>query len=102
MPKLVIIRTNGSVESRSIDSPPDHTALQQAVGGWIEMIPLFNQYSDEPCVAFCDEEGKLKGKVKNERADKLWKSQLPYRSYPDHLVGDIAIVVGDRKFLGRM
>jgi hypothetical protein len=73
--------------------------LQEAVGGFIEVIPLFTMYKGRACVALCDEEGKIKGKPVNLQATRLWADQLKLATdYADDLlVGDIAIVYGGLK-----
>ena len=73
-------------------------------GGYIQMVPQFGMYQGRKCVVFCDEEGKLKGYPPNNRATELWAQSLgiqPFR-LGDHLVGDIAILLGDDEFLASL
>lgn len=87
--------------------------LTEAVGGHIEVVPHFNTFGYRgtvmKCVAFCNEEGKLNGLPVNPLANVLWERALnragnslypPAGKVPaDVLVGDIAIVFGDREFM---
>lgn len=73
--------------------------LQELVGGYIETVPHFKEYEGEKCVAFCDEEGKLKGHKINAEATKIWYNQpemvkLGDRRFQDYLVGVVVIVQG--------
>lgn len=76
---------------------PDNEWLKTRLhGGWLEVIPHFEQYGGRPCVAFCDEEGKLKGLAMNPKATYLWYACLaPEPFVPDHLHGPIVIVTAD-------
>lgn len=75
--------------------------LQKMVGGHIEVVPQFRTYSGEPCIVLCDEEGKLKGRPRNDTATEAWASSLGCRTWQlgDHLVGDIAILQGSHELL---
>ena len=91
--KLTILRTDGGFEIKPLKDPHDPDPIREAVGGPIELVPYFNSFRGEPCVAYCDEYGKVKGKPYNVTANLIWKRQ------DDVLVGDIAIVQGDRAFM---
>lgn len=101
------------------NKPPTLQFLQTAVGGYIEAVPGFDTYLPpdvseegfEACIAYCDEEGKLKGTPVNETATFLWdqalKRKRPYgiidpvtRRVSDVLLGPVIILVGSRRFLG--
>lgn len=71
-------------------------SLRGIVGGYIEIVPFFTTWQGEPCVVFCNENGKLDGLPVNRRATAIW-----WQLYPtsDHLVGDVAVVMGDEEFL---
>jgi hypothetical protein len=83
--------------------------LKDAVGGYIEVVPDFDTIIQDsqvrPCVAFCNEEGKLKQLPINIWAQTLWVQSLTRKygfnqSDPrDVLVGDICVVTGDAEFL---
>lgn len=96
MSKLITIKTDGSVTETDITAPPSLETLQEIVGGYIEAVPYFNSYGGEPCVAFCNEEGKLDGLPVNEVATAAWGEVLAkHGGLFDLLVGDIVIVTGD-------
>jgi hypothetical protein len=77
--------------------------LQKAVGGYIEQVPGFHCYLVEgvpmPCVALCNEEGKLHNLPLNEKATRLWRQQ--WRT-TDVLVGDVVVLYGDDKFMAAL
>lgn len=92
--QLIIIHTDGSRVQSAWETAPTLQELRKAIGGgFIEIIPNFNSYSGRPCVAFCDEEGKIKGLKVNEEASMLWKVNH------DYLVGPVAILIGDHATL---
>jgi hypothetical protein len=79
-------------------------------GGYLELIPGFTTVGYAgvvmTCVAFCDEDGKRKELAFNETATQIWQAALrrrtPLRVMPDHLVGDVVILFGDREFMGSL
>ena len=87
------------------------TMLQTAVGGYIEAVPHLKTYRDDdrgivPCVAFCNEDGKRPpGLPYNQRANLLWSAALSREQRgldspaPDHLVGTVVILFGDKEFM---
>lgn len=83
----------------------DLPAMQNAVGGYIEVVPGFTlfHYKDTTykCVMLCDEEGKLKGKPFNAVATELWHNQVKTNGYrtTDKLVGDIVIIFGAKEVM---
>lgn len=67
-------------------------AAQELVGGLVQIVPMFNRYLSRPCVVLCDEEGKVKGKDRNNRATLEWyKCTGPI---DDILVGNILVLQG--------
>jgi hypothetical protein len=98
---LIIVRP----ESRHIaieeaKEPPSLERLQQIVGGSIETVPYFDAIWGRKCVAFCNEEGKLKQLSINLAAQHLWVAVYPKPG--DILVGPIAILAGTPEFLRRI
>jgi len=109
------------IEQRTRD--PSLAFLQRTVGGYIEAIPHFSTISSKgvtvPCIAYCNEEGKLKGLPTNWVATMVWHDALKRieredgtRMFPrglldedgvarDVLTGPIIVVAGDREFLRR-
>ena len=95
---LIIIKVDGSTTKRTYEGrcvPLED--LNRAVGGYLEVVPFFNQFKDNRCIAFCDEDGRIKNYKINAFATALWHCQRP--DVQDHLVGDIAILWGDREFM---
>jgi hypothetical protein len=82
------------------DKVPTLAELQAAVGGYIETVPFFDKVEVDgkavPCIAFCNEEGKLQRLPVNDLATFLW-AQLGMQS--DFLVGPVCIIYGDEKLL---
>lgn len=93
---MTILRANGNKQQFVIDSAPSLETLQDAVGGYIEYIPMFDRYEDKPCIAYCNEEGKLQDFVVNAAATAIWRKSI---GTADVLVGDIVILTGDKDFM---
>jgi Domain of unknown function (DUF3846) len=106
MSYLISISPTGAILQNPIKDVPTLDDLQKIVGGYIEVIPFWNVYNDGtkllPCVAFCNEEGKLHGLPINNHAQVLWQGAVGDRMLTDHLVGTIAVVVGPRWFLNKL
>jgi hypothetical protein len=97
---LTIIQVGGAVSSQELTAPPALEALQGGVGGDIEIVPYFTRYDGKPCVAFCNEHGKLHLNLRvNSRASALWYAQEPRFLGRDILVGPIVIVTGDKQLM---
>ena len=96
--EMTIIRADGEVMGTPYGKPIPQQHFWDAVGGYTETVPYFTTYEGKQCVAFCDEEGKLKGKPLNAAAQTLWEAQWPVR-LADYLVGDVVIVTGDISFM---
>jgi hypothetical protein len=79
--KAVRIRVDGTVDE--IDG--GYESLSNAVDGWLEIAPT----PGSPFVMFCDEEGKIKRKPFNPRANLIADR---YRNWNDPLVGDVVLV----------
>lgn len=107
---MMTIPANGPLASVALAEPPALETLQQAVGGFLEVVPhlrtLETKSGTVPCVAFCNEEGKLDRPhplPKNPRANLLWSAAMQ-REYgcgpePDYLVGTIVVLFGDDAFM---
>lgn len=95
--KMIILMTDGTVEKlEPLVRVPTLEVMQQAVGGYIETVPFFNQYEGQDAVAFCNEEGKLEGLPVNATATELWHKQYPA---DDVLVGNVIVLTGDDAFM---
>ncbi len=91
---------------REINGLPTLDLLRAAIGGgYIEVVPWFTrfQFNGEivDCVAFCDKYGKGKMQHFNAAATVLWAQarRCSVLDLKDCLVGDIAIMFGDREFM---
>lgn len=102
--QLLTIHVDGRTTSQQVLNPNILNLLQEAVDGYIEVIPYFDTIEDKSCVAFCDEEGKLKGKPINHAAQLLWRESMKKHNLAldDMLVGDVAIVIASKGFLDRL
>jgi hypothetical protein len=101
---LISISPDGRVRKEAIDKVPDLEVLNKIVGGYLETIPYFNKYHGHPCIAFCNEEGKLPhlNLPHNRYAQELWEKAFGQLILNDHLVGTIAIIVGPPSFLSQL
>lgn len=76
-------------------------------GGYLEVVPGFTDIAWAGvvmnCIAFCDEDGKRKELPTNDLATSLWELSLRRKGSAlmgrDYLVGQIAVVFGDREFV---
>lgn len=65
---------------------------QELVGGYVEVVPMFNKYLGKSCVVLCNEEGKIRGLDRNNRATLEWiKCTGPIT---DCLVGSVVVIMG--------
>lgn len=94
---VTTIHPSGEQTRETLEHAPDHKWIKARLAdGWLEIAPHFEQYGDKPCVAFCDEEGKLKGLAMNGKATYLWYACLaPEPFIPDTLHGPVVIVAAD-------
>jgi hypothetical protein len=104
MKQLIIIHPSGAVDITMLKAHPTTEQLQKAVGGYIEVVPQFITYDGNPCLVFCNEEGKLHGLPFNPFATKAWSKAIGQDviRLGDLLVGDIAIVMGPQSWLRAM
>ena len=75
-----IYRVDGSVQ----DFKPKgkyicYEEMREIVGGMVEILPL---PSGKEIIV--NEEGKLNGLLKNEKATEIWKKEYPIEKYPDN------------------
>jgi hypothetical protein len=81
-----------SVLLRETDKQPTLQELHAIVGGYIEAVPHWDQHNGQPCVAYCNEEGKLNELPINMRATVAWYRELGQR-VDDVLVGNVVLLV---------
>jgi hypothetical protein len=94
---MTIIKVDGSAELIELDRKPDLVDLQETVGGYIEIVPMFETFGGRECVCFCNEEGKLDGLPVNIVATQHWVNQTG--PIDDFLVGNVVICQGDDEFM---
>ena len=73
-----VLRTDGSTEQ--LEGKPTLEQLQALVGGYIELVPIFDGSH-----MYCNEEGKLLGLKPNIFAGALI-------DFPDTIVGDVVVM----------
>jgi hypothetical protein len=88
------------------DAPPPLQFLRKAVRGHIELVPYFTRFQNAPCVALCNEHGKLAGLELNVEATRLWWYSAaeahgirPRQLGGDTLAGPVVVLTGDQEFL---
>lgn len=88
--RLVVIKTDGTVEELDQKKAPDLKQLQSIVGGYIELVPGLKYEGDEAYM-YVNEEGKLKGLPINYKATELFQKIFgPF----DVVCGNVAVLVG--------
>jgi hypothetical protein len=99
--QVTTINADGSREYNTIRNKQISPTLLEVIkdrlgGGYLQIVPEFTDYGARQCIAFCDEEGKLKGLPLNPKATYLWYACMapqPFRQ--DTLHGPIVIVTAD-------
>ena len=93
-----IIKADGTTSRTEYDKPIPLKDLQKAVGGYIQIVPMFEKYKSKACIAFINEEGKLDDLPLNVHATLLWETQVG-NLQGDYIVGDMIIVQGSIAFM---
>jgi hypothetical protein len=98
---LTILKTDGTTFVKDYDHKVPLEELQAGVGGLIELVPHLTSYKGKPCVAFCNENGKLDGLGINPLAQAVWVAALKEVALKpwDILLGDVVVLTGDEGFL---
>ena len=115
---IITLPCSGNRLATPIDRLPTLDPLRVAVGVRdIELVPGFDTIehggSVMPCVAFCEEDAKLKRRPINKDATILWDAALLRAGYPgllkpgekriaDMLCGQVAVVFGDPEFMAAL
>lgn len=113
---MLVIPVSGKPVATEYRMPVDLPALQKAVGGYLEVVPYFNEIFHggqwRRCVAFADEDGKRKQLPYNGVAHICWdealrrrpraKGQPPPTSAPDYLVGPVVVLFGDDEWMAEL
>lgn len=102
---VLAINADGTTDLIQVGDPAVLPHLRRIVGGHIEGVPMFLSVPVggrvRRCVAFCNEEGKLRGLPVNAPATMLWHRSAG-RDTGDVLVGNVAVVWGDEEFMGEL
>jgi hypothetical protein len=115
---MLILRpgeTPTQIEIKRYDRSPTLDEMRTAIGGgYIELVPWFKTIGVAvgpdamsatimDCVAFCDEEGKLKHLPVNENATSAWEQAVRRitgkSGLDDRLCGTVIILYGDKAFM---
>jgi hypothetical protein len=112
--ELLIYGSGGDVTARELKQVPELQELREGVGGSVEQVPMFRTINRRgivcDCLAFCEEDGRAKGRAVNPVATMLWDLALRRARIGnglrdsegrvrDYLVGDVIVVLGDAEFL---
>lgn len=106
--RLVTYSPTLDIAIKEYDKPIPLRDLQSAIGGYIEVVPLWDQFKFgemiERAAVFCDEDGKGKNLPLNHAMTVLWRAHLSRlgRRTTDYLVGPIAVVTGDDEFMNEL
>lgn len=93
--KCTVISIGGNQATFAYADAPPLSMLREWVGGHIEAVPNFNYFGTDPCVVYCNEEGKLKGLTINTRATLLWAACIAPFRLEDILHGDVVIITAE-------
>lgn len=106
---MVILSVNGSELQVPIHGALPFEKLKDALnGGLLETVPFLESITingeKHSCIAFCDEEGKLKNLPVNLLGNFYWDAALKERGLTlkqmqDILVGPIVVLYGDDEFM---
>lgn len=100
--KLIVLRPDGTRTEGALTTLPTLEQIAKGLdGAYLEVVPLFEAFEGEPCVAFCDEDGKRR-LPRNLLAQRHWEAAVGRPIVEDYLVGPIVIVTGPRSFLERL
>lgn len=95
---IAIIKTDGSIHFTYHTTAPTLEQLQAGVGGYIELVPMFDTFGGQSCTAYCNENGKIDNLPYNEVATDAWRAAVG-QEIGDALYGDVVIVSGDNEFM---
>jgi hypothetical protein len=100
---MIVVKPVGDTTVEELLLVPDFHKLKVGLnGGLLEIVPGFNKFMGRACIAFVDEEGKLKNLLPNRTAQLLWEKAYGSTILMDYLVGNVVIVVGSQGFLAQL
>lgn len=88
--RVTVIRPT-SIEV-GVQQDPSLHQLQEWVGGDIEMIPSFKRYEGKPCIAYFNEEGKLRKLPINASAASAWHQVCDPMWRAEPIYGTVVII----------
>jgi hypothetical protein len=109
--QITVISEQGGFETLDYDGEFSLQKLtsdiQEALHGYMEIVPYWDVYNNVECIVFCNTDGKNIGMPRNNTATALWDKALVAKNLTrfrdgvevDHLVGPIVIVIGDDAFM---
>lgn len=101
--QITVIHPDGSTTKTHCMAKPHLRQLQDAVGGMIQLLPGFENFQGQPCVAFCNEEFLFERLPFNFMATMMWRRCFEADTRVDvqelMLCGPVAVVTGDNEFL---
>lgn len=100
---MLIIRPDGTQDKVEIANHLALKTLQDAVGGYLELVPHLTKYNVDgtlhEVVAFCNEQGKLQDLPINLAATLIWQLAAAPNHLRDILVGNVVLLWGDKEFM---
>lgn len=69
---LTTIHADGTIIHRYLDRAPTLQQYQEEVGGYIQEVPHLTTFRGKRCIAYCNEEGLIRGLKFNSAASNLW------------------------------
>lgn len=104
---MLTIQTHGKQTLKEFRKPPSLAEIKAELeGGFLELIPYFTEFTvkgtQAACIAYCDEEGKIKRLPRNPVAQTLWEKACRRTITEDLLVGPVVILWGDIEFMRSM
>src|SRR5438270_7522692 len=96
---ITIIAPTGELSSETVQRSPGLLWLKERVGGRIQLVPGFTEFEGSRCVAYCNEEGKIRGLPLSATATALWHDQA---MVSDVLVGAAVVIAGDSEFMNSL
>lgn len=92
-----------AVHAAYLVASPGLDALQEAVGGNIELVPCWSATATgHPCVAFCNEDGRRLDLPFNRAATDAWGVAFHLQTGRDPgevLLGNVVLLTGDDEFM---
>jgi len=106
---LTYVPEENSPSVQEFDSMPSLAIFKGIVEGYLEAVPYFTCVKHDGkwhrCIAFCNEHGKLNALRVNWPATVAWyaaQRQQGIARLNDHLVGNVAVVLGDAEFMSEL